>query len=95
MTVLVFNNNRFIKGYVTDTFEKMGQTYYSISVNGKNLVTLSHNVFSIDEIVKVLNKVEIEPCSICNHTGVCNPIENPPYKCDYCNGFGYTIIRME
>ena len=95
MTVIVFNKNRFVKGILTNTFEKMGQTYCSISVNGHNLVTRDYNVFTLDEIISVLNKFEIMPCPVCNHTGTFNPIENPPYKCDDCNGFGYTAIRFE
>ena len=37
----------------------------------------------------LLNRAEVEICPTCGGSGVIVPVENPPYKCGYCNGRGW------
>lgn len=43
----------------------------------------------LDDAKKLIAAAELEWCPDCHGTGRIDPIENPPYKCDVCNGRGW------
>ena len=43
----------------------------------------------LDNAKRLLEISEVEWCPDCHGTGRINPIENPPYKCDRCDGRGW------
>ena len=46
---------------------------------------------ALEKFMKLVEKAGFEVCFYCNGTGKIDPIENPPYQCDECDGEGYII----
>lgn len=44
----------------------------------------------LDDAKRLISASEVEWCAGCHGTGRIDPIENPPYKCDDCEGRGWT-----
>jgi len=52
----------------------------------------------LDDAKSLIAAAELEWCPDCKGKGVIDPIENPPYKCDTCDGRGWIsgyIKRMD
>jgi len=43
----------------------------------------------LDDAKGLIAAAELEWCPDCKGKGVIDPIENPPYKCDTCDGRGW------
>ena len=43
----------------------------------------------LDDAKNLIAAAELEWCPSCKGKGVIDPIENPPYKCDLCDGRGW------
>ena len=88
---VIYDNGREFKvGYVSERFENSGKEYLEIHFgDGKSTVTLPHGVYPIKFFLAMVKKAEFEICPYCDGSGRIDPIENPPYKCDRCNGDGF------
>ena len=52
------------------------------------IVIASYKVL-LDDAKRLITAAELEWCPDCRGKGIIDPIENPPYKCDLCNGRGW------
>ena len=43
----------------------------------------------LDDAKRLIAAAELEWCPDCKGKGRIDPIENPPYKCDLCDGRGW------
>jgi hypothetical protein len=81
-------------GNVLERFNKDGVEYARISLSsGKGeMVANSVDAIPLNKFLDFAKQAGLDICWNCHGTGKVNPIENPPYKCDKCNGKGYTVF---
>jgi hypothetical protein len=81
-------------GWVNDIYTRDNVEYVSVTTpKAENLVTASQNAVPVQQFLLFARKAGLEMCPVCHGTGRIDPIENPPYVCDCCNGEGYTVSQ--
>uniref|UniRef100_A0A6M3KY26 Uncharacterized protein n=1 Tax=viral metagenome TaxID=1070528 RepID=A0A6M3KY26_9ZZZZ len=90
--VIYNNGHKFQAGYISNCFENSGVEYVEVRFSGgKSVVTMPHCVYPMKFFLSKVKDAEFEICHYCRGSGRIDPIENPPYKCDSCNGEGFYV----
>ena len=88
---VIYDNGREFKlGYISESWERSGTQYVEVRYpGGEATVTARDNVYPLKFFLSKVKAAEFEICPRCAGSGRIDPIENPPYECDYCNGKGF------
>jgi hypothetical protein len=88
--VIYDNGSEYKLGYIAERFERSGAQYVEVRYpGGEATITPEKDVYPLEFFLSKVKAAEFEICSWCEGSGRIDPIENPPYKCDYCKGDGY------
>ena len=92
MESVVFDNGRtFVVGYAISRFNSCGEQYVEVAFggNGKSSAMSARTVWPLEQFMALVKKSGFGVCPKCSGTGKIDPIENPPYECDFCTGKGF------